>query len=153
MWIGQPPQFSRAFGRTAAALSEPFRVRTMTDGGCGIVAVEGDLDLATAGTLADVVEAVLAEGVRVLVIDLAAVPFCSGTGLRQLARIGARAEDSGIALGWVVRRPGLRALLRGNGIATGFTCHRDRAAALAALGDGQPAAQDGAASSPGKGQG
>lgn len=153
MWIWQPPQFSRAFGRTAAALSEPFRVTTLTDGGCGIVAVEGDLDLATVETLADAVEAVIAAGIRVLVIDLAAVPFCSGTGLRQLARIRARAQDSHIALGWVVRSPALRALLRGNGIAAGFACHRDRAAVLAALGDGQPVAQDGATSSPGKGQG
>lgn len=139
--------------RTAAALSEPFRVTTLTDDGRGIVALEGDLDLATVGTLADAVEAVFVPGIRVLVIDLTAVPFCSGTGLRQLALIRARAEDADIALGWVVPGAAMRALLRGNGIAGGFACHRDRAAVLAALGDGQPVAQDGAASSPGKGQG
>lgn len=133
MWIRQPPQLSRAFGRSAAgALCEPFTVSRFPAGArCTVVTVAGDLDLATVGLFGESAGDALAAGAAV-VVDLSAVAFCSGAGLRALHLLQHRADETGTRVAWVVRTPAMRRLLRGTG-AAGFTCYRDRADALAAF--------------------
>ncbi|MCR6483699.1 STAS domain-containing protein [Amycolatopsis sp. OK19-0408] len=134
MKIQKPPRLSRAFGRSSpGALCEPFSVTTTFAGDrCTVVAVVGDIDLATITILVECAEtAILAGGA--VVVDLGAVTFCSGVGLRGLHRVQRRADEAAVPLAWVVRTPRLTRLLRGTGVA-GFSCHRDRVGALAAVG-------------------
>ncbi|WP_410677012.1 STAS domain-containing protein [Amycolatopsis sp. cmx-4-68] len=134
MKIQKPPRLSRAFGRSSpASLCEPFSVTTTFAGDrCTIVAVAGDIDLATVAILVECAETALKAG-GVLVVDLAEVTFCSGAGLRALRRVQRRADEEAVPLAWVVRTPAMGRLLRETG-AAGFSCHRDRAGALAAVG-------------------
>jgi anti-anti-sigma factor len=134
MRIQKPPRLSRAFGRRSpGALCEPFSVTTTFEGDrCAVVAVVGDIDLATVGILVECFETALRAG-GVLVVDLTGVTFCSGAGLRALHRLRRGAELAAVPVAWVARTPQMWRLLRGTGV-TGFSCHRDRADALAAVG-------------------
>ena len=49
-----------------------------------IVEVRGELDVATAPSLRDVLDQVMAEGARRVVVDLAEAPFVDSTGLGAL---------------------------------------------------------------------
>ncbi|MEU8634085.1 STAS domain-containing protein [Amycolatopsis sp. NPDC048633] len=133
MRIQKPPRLSRAFGRSSpGALCEPFSVRTTFPGRGTLVAVVGDIDLATVAILVECVETALRDG-GPLVVDLGGVTFCSGVGLRALRRLQRRADETAVPIAWVVGTPAMWRLLRGTGVA-GFSCYRDRADALAALG-------------------
>ena len=134
MMIQKPPRLSRACGRSSpGALCEPFSVTTVFPGGrCTLLEVAGDIDLATVAILVGCAETALAAG-GALVVDLGAVPFCSGAGLRALHRVRRRADEAGVPVAWVVRTPAMRRLLRETGVA-GFPCYRGRADALAAVG-------------------
>ncbi|MFG1647286.1 STAS domain-containing protein [Amycolatopsis sp. NPDC049252] len=134
MRIQKPPRLSRAFGRSSpGALCEPFSVTTTFEGDrCAVVAVVGDIDLATVGILVECIETAVRAG-GVLVVDLTEVRFCSGAGLRALHRLRRGAELAAVPVAWVVRSPRMWRLLRGTGVA-GFACYRDRADALAAVG-------------------
>lgn len=134
MRIQKPPRLSRAFGRSSPnALCEPFSVTTSFPADrTTLVAVVGDIDLATVAILVECVESAL-NGGGALVVDLARVTFCSGVGLRALRRVQRRAGERAVPLAWVVRTPSMGRLLRETGVA-GFSCYRDRADALAAVG-------------------
>ncbi|SFW84643.1 STAS domain-containing protein [Amycolatopsis australiensis] len=134
MKIRKPPRLSRAFGRSSpGALCDPFSVTTMFPGDrCVLLVVAGDIDLATVAILVECAESAL-RGAGALVVDLGGVTFCSGAGLRALHRVQRRADEAAVPLAWVVRTAALWRLLRETG-AAGFSCHRDRAAALAAVG-------------------
>jgi anti-anti-sigma regulatory factor len=134
MKIQKPPRLSRAFGRSSpGALCEPFSVTTSFPGDRStLVAVVGDIDLATVAILVECAETALKIG-GPLVVDLSGVTFCSGVGLRALRRVQGRADALAVPLAWVVGTPAMWRLLRGTGVA-GFSCYRDRADALAAVG-------------------
>lgn len=134
MRIQKPPRLSRAFGRSSpGVLCEPFSVTTTFAGDrCTVVEVAGDIDLATVAILVECAETALRAG-GALVVDLGAVEFCSGVGLHGLLRVSRRAAEAAVPLVWVVRTPRMTRLLRETGVA-GFSCFRDRAAALAAVG-------------------
>jgi anti-anti-sigma factor len=55
-----------------------------------VLALRGDLDLATAPTLAVRIDAARSAGARQLLIDLTTADFCDSTGLRAL--VGCRQE-------------------------------------------------------------
>jgi anti-sigma B factor antagonist len=134
MKIQKPPRLSRAFGRSSpGALCEPFSVTTTfpTDRST-LVAVVGDIDLATVAILVECAETALQRGAA-LVVDLGRVTFCSGAGLGALRRVQWRADELTVPTAWVVRTPAMWRLLRGTGVA-GFSCYRDRADALMAVG-------------------
>jgi len=134
MKIQKPPRLSRAFGRLSpGALCEPFSVTTTFPGHRStLVAVVGDIDLATVAILVECAETALKTG-GPLVVDLGEVTFCSGAGLRALHQVQRYADDAAVPVAWVVRTPAVWRLLRGTGGA-GFSCYRDRADALAAVG-------------------
>ncbi|WP_290059012.1 STAS domain-containing protein [Amycolatopsis solani] len=134
MKIQKPPRLSRAFGRSSpGALCEPFSVTTTFAGDrCTVVAVAGDIDMATVAIFVECAETALAAG-GVLVVDLGAVTFCSGAGLRALHRVQWCADEAAVPVAWVVCTPSMWRVLRGTGVA-GFACFRDRDDALAALG-------------------
>lgn len=134
MKIQKPPRLSRAFGRfSPGALCEPFSVTTTFPGDRStLLAVVGDIDLATVAILVECAESAL-KTAATLVVDLSAVTFCSGVGLRALRRVQSRADEAAVPVAWVVHTPAMWRLLRGTGVA-GFSCYRDRTDALAAIG-------------------
>jgi anti-anti-sigma factor len=75
---------------TATPASRPFEIREHDADGVHVVAVLGELDLATAPRLAFRIDAARRAGARRLVIDLTAAEFCDSTGLRAL--VGCRHE-------------------------------------------------------------
>jgi anti-anti-sigma factor len=75
---------------TATPASHPFEIREHDAGGVHVVAMLGELDLATAPRLAFRIDAARGRGARRLVVDLTAAEFCDSTGLRAL--VGCRHE-------------------------------------------------------------
>ena len=75
---------------TATPASHPFEIREHDAGGVHVVAMLGELDLATAPRLAFRIDAARRAGARRLVIDLTTAEFCDSTGLRAL--VGCRHE-------------------------------------------------------------
>jgi anti-anti-sigma factor len=75
---------------TATPASHPFEIREHDADGVHVVAMLGELDLATAPRLAFRIDAARGRGVRRLVVDLTAAEFCDSTGLRAL--VGCRRE-------------------------------------------------------------
>jgi len=75
---------------TATPASHPFEIREHDAGGVHVVAMLGELDLATAPRLAVRIDGARRGGARRLVVDLTAAEFCDSTSLRALG--GCRRE-------------------------------------------------------------
>jgi anti-sigma B factor antagonist len=75
---------------TATPASHPFEIREHDADGVHVVAMRGELDLATAPRLAVRIDGARRAGARRLVVDLTAADFCDSTGLRAL--VGCRRE-------------------------------------------------------------
>jgi anti-sigma B factor antagonist len=75
---------------TATPASHPFEIREHDAGGVHVVAVRGELDLATAPRLAVRIDVARRGGARRVLIDLTTAEFCDSTGLRAL--VGCRRE-------------------------------------------------------------
>ena len=75
---------------TATPASHPFEIREHDADGVHVVAMRGELDLATAGRLAGRIDIARRGGSRRLLVDLTTADFCDSTGLRAL--IGCRQE-------------------------------------------------------------
>jgi anti-sigma B factor antagonist len=75
---------------TATPASHPFEIREHDANGVRVIAMRGELDLATAPRLAVRIDAARRAGARRLLIDLTTADFCDSTGLRAL--IGCRQE-------------------------------------------------------------
>jgi anti-anti-sigma factor len=75
---------------TATPASHPFEIREHDRDGVRVVAVLGELDLATAPRLAVRIDNARRDGARRVLVDLTATEFCDSTGLRAL--VGCRQE-------------------------------------------------------------
>src|SRR3954470_16376468 len=75
---------------TATPPTHPFEIREHDANGVHVVAMLGELDLATAPRLAVRIDIARGDGARRLLVDLTAAEFCDSTGLRAL--IGCRQE-------------------------------------------------------------
>jgi anti-sigma B factor antagonist len=75
---------------TATPASHPFEIREHDAGGVHVIAMRGELDLATAPRLAVRIDAARRGGARRLLVDLTTADFCDSTGLRAL--VGCRQE-------------------------------------------------------------
>jgi anti-anti-sigma factor len=73
----------------------PLHVATQRHGDVVIIAVSGELDLDTAPELQEQLAALLEQGVRRLVFDLAEMPFCDSTGLSVFVRIRNSCDELG----------------------------------------------------------
>jgi anti-anti-sigma factor len=79
---------------TATPASHPFEIREHDEAGVRVVAMRGELDLATAPRLAVRIDAARRGGARRILVDMTAAEFCDSTGLRAL--VGCRQEiDAG----------------------------------------------------------
>jgi anti-sigma B factor antagonist len=75
---------------TATPASHPFEIREHDEGAVRVIAMRGELDLATAPQLAVRIDATRRDGARRVLLDLTTADFCDSTGLRAL--IGCRQE-------------------------------------------------------------
>ncbi|GAA4672451.1 STAS domain-containing protein [Streptomyces youssoufiensis] len=103
-----------------------------TDGDLALAHVAGDLDVATAPALRTQALALIEQGHRHLILDLAAVTFCDSSGFNALVGIYrcAHAADGSLALSAVPDR--LDRLLHLTGLDTLLPAHPTANAALAA---------------------
>ena len=83
--------------------------------------ITGELDLATAGQIADVVLDAIDGGARHIVMDMSGVTFCDSQGLNALVRICGRAQAAGGDMVLTGVRPGPARLLRVTGLDRRFT--------------------------------
>ena len=71
-----------------------------------LIVVEGELDLATAGQLRDVVSSCIAQSQRPLMLDLAKLRFCDSAGLAVF--VSAYNELEALGRGWSSHLPPTR---------------------------------------------
>jgi anti-anti-sigma factor len=107
----------------SAATSEGRAVSpsaTGTTGGAGdrtvILAVRGELDLATAPSLYQRGRGAIGRHPRLLLLDLAGVSFCDACGLTALIRIANQADAVGCRYGLIAPQPPLAKLLQITGL-------------------------------------
>jgi anti-sigma B factor antagonist len=75
---------------TATPASHPFEIREHDEAGVHVIAMRGELDLATAPRLAVRIDNARRAGALRLLVDLTTAEFCDSTGLRAL--VGCRRE-------------------------------------------------------------
>jgi anti-sigma B factor antagonist len=85
-----------------------------------VVAVEGELDIATAPVLQREVEPLWAAPMNVLTIDLEQVGFMDSSGLRALNELRTAAEERGISFALFGVQPRVRRVLDITGMASMF---------------------------------
>jgi anti-sigma B factor antagonist len=82
-----------------------FRIHTNASGPRVEIALEGELDIATAPQLADEFERVLGlDGVALVVVDLRTLAFLDSAGVEVILRFDARSRAAGVELA-IVRGP------------------------------------------------
>ena len=82
-----------------------FRVLTNQSGSRVEIAIQGELDLATAPQLdAEFARVGALDGVELVVVDLRELAFLDSTGLEAIVKFDARSRDAGVELA-VVRGP------------------------------------------------
>ena len=75
---------------TATPASHPFEIREHDASGVHVIAMRGELDIATAARLCVRIDAARRAGSRRLLVDLTTAEFCDSVGLRAL--IGSQQE-------------------------------------------------------------
>jgi anti-sigma B factor antagonist len=67
----------------------------LDDDGVALLVLEGELDLSTCGKVDLAVDRMLADGMRLVVVDLTPLRFCDSTGLAALLRASKRVRAEG----------------------------------------------------------
>ena len=106
------------------------------DGSTHLLAVHGELDLATVGELRRRIAAAFGTGAQQLVIDLSRVTHMDSTGLAELISAHQRAMELRGRLILVVTSASIRRTLEIRGVVNLFTIAESRDDALAALAPG-----------------
>jgi len=121
-----------AFPERADA-SDPAELVTFTVDRVGeatVLRVRGELDMLSAPLLTARLAECIGGGPRMMVLDLAAVTFCSSSGLRALLQARDLAGQRGIPLRLAQLSTAARRSLTVSGLVTLFEIHPDVAAAL-----------------------
>ncbi|MFE9680136.1 STAS domain-containing protein [Streptomyces sp. NPDC002701] len=90
--------------------------RSRSRAGYTVVEVRGEIDMATAGVLAEYLDAVTAVEAPQVVVDLRGVDFFDCSGLRVLCRADRRARERGGTFRLVSDQPRIHRLLRACGL-------------------------------------
>ncbi|TLS41754.1 STAS domain-containing protein [Streptomyces montanus] len=85
-----------------------------------VVVVLGEIDMATAGALAEHLDAATARPEPQVLVDLRSADFFDCSGLRLLCRADSRAKERGGALRVVSNQPRIHRLLRASGLLKRF---------------------------------
>jgi anti-anti-sigma factor len=89
---------------------EVFEFKTDEHGSLAVVALYGELDLATAGELQDELDRLFTQPLPRLVIDLSRLEFMDSTGLHLVMRLGGRCKRDGTRLDIVRGIPAVQEL-------------------------------------------
>src|SRR3954451_7233648 len=119
---------------TATPASHPFEIREHDADGVHVIAMRGELDLATAPQLCVRIDAARRGGSRRMVVDLTTAEFCDSAGLRAL--IGSNREMTAFGGRMAVAAQEESAVGRLFGLAGArelLNVHEDAGAAVAAL--------------------
>jgi len=119
-------------------MAKALTIRARREPGYVIVAVAGEVDIATVARLRERLSVLAAAGVP-LVADLDQVSFIDATGLGALVGAAREAAAHGTSLHVVCTRPQTRRLFRVTGLDRQIPLARDLAEVLAALQGGQDA--------------
>jgi anti-sigma B factor antagonist len=104
-----------------------------------VLAVDGELDLATLEQFDEAIAAEIAAACNRLVIDLTGTTFMGSTAMGVLLRRVAELRDDGCAAVVLVTSPGItRRALEVSGVLTLFSAYATHAEAVAAVGGDQP---------------
>lgn len=104
-----------------------------------VIAVAGELDMATAPYLQQQVDDALEQGLHHLVFDLAGVPFCDSTGLSVFVRAKNRCDDLGGYVRLAAPQRGVRRILEVSGLVEVLSTYPTVDEALSATGEPAPA--------------
>ena len=94
-----------------------------------VIAICGELDLATTAPLRDRILTILKDTTSPVIVDLSGVSFCDASGLALLVGTQRRATMHGLTVALAAPRPNLHKLLRITGLDRAFTVHPTLAAA------------------------
>lgn len=94
-----------------------FRVEVQSHDGATVIAVSGELDLASSPALQEELDRVAESDSEVLIIDLRELDFMDSTGLSVLVRAHQRAEEQGRELAMVKGSQQVQRLLSLTGVA------------------------------------
>jgi anti-anti-sigma factor len=108
-----------------------------------VVALHGELDIATAPAWRERLLGLLRPGTRLLILDLSGLSFCEAAGLAVLIGTRRRAMPLGIALVLAAPRPQVAKVLRATGLDRSLTIRPTLADALARPTAAEPAAHAG----------
>jgi anti-sigma B factor antagonist len=98
-----------------------FRVEVRSQNGVTVIAVSGELDLASSPALQEEIDRIASSDSRMLIIDLRELDFMDSTGLSVLVRAHQRAEEQGRQLAMVRGPQQVQRLLRLTGVADRLT--------------------------------
>jgi len=98
-----------------------FRVEVRNEGQTTVIAVRGELDLASSPALQEELDRVAASDAKLLIIDLRNLDFMDSTGLSVLVRAHQRTEEQGRQLAMVKGPQQVQRLLSLTGVADRLT--------------------------------
>ena len=102
-------------------MQSQFRLEVRSQGQATIIAVSGELDLASSPALQEELDRVSALDTDLLIIDLRELDFMDSTGLSVLVRAHQRAEEQGRQLAMVKGAQQVQRLLSLTGVADRMT--------------------------------
>ncbi len=97
-------------------MQSPFRVEVRSDERATVLAVQGELDLASSPSLESELEQAFAADNADLILDLSELEFMDSTGLSVLVRAHQRAQESGRGFGVIKGGPQVQRLLSLTGV-------------------------------------
>jgi anti-sigma B factor antagonist len=98
-----------------------FRLEVRNEGRATVIAVRGELDLASSPALQEELDRVAASDAQMLIIDLRELDFMDSTGLSVLVRAHQRIEEQGRQLAMVRGPQQVQRLLSLTGVADRLT--------------------------------
>jgi anti-sigma B factor antagonist len=107
---------------------EPFSASLVHLDGIAVIAVVGELDLATAPELASALEAFVEDGPPELVLDLSGLSFMDSSGLAEFTKIQRRLRGQGRSLSLTAPQPNILKVFEISGLmeALNVVVGRDR---------------------------
>jgi anti-sigma B factor antagonist len=102
--------------RGSDAVSQCDGVSTVQAGQWALAALPDEIDMANCDHVGEALRLALADGVRVLVIDMGATTFCDSSGLGVLVQTWKRAASGGAEIRVVVPAGRLRRVLSVTGV-------------------------------------
>jgi len=107
--------------RSDQPAGEDFRISVRDDGGVPMVAVEGEVDVATAPSVRDELYRLIEAGANRVVMDLSGMDFIDSTGLGVFVGALKRAREGGGGIELRGLKPSARKVFEITGLDSAFT--------------------------------